>query len=541
MLNNRGLKLLLVVLILSTSLCASTISVDQYKDKVLGGWLGQMIGNIFGLPTEGHFITAMGPTNLTYYQSIPNSAFADDDTFNDLVWLFALEKYGLDLTSLDLAEEWKIQLPAGSMACANWKARLNIEEGIMPPLSGHPSYNEYNLYIDAQIEADIWGLISPGMPDVGTDYASLMGELMAYSDGEYGGRFIAALYSLAFIEDDIPTMINKALEFIPKESRYYEVIQAAIKAWETYPDSYRRARSEVYRNYYKAGQTPSSGWVIADVNGAMVVLALLYGQGDFDQTLALAVQFGLDNDCNAATAGGILGAFIGAENIPDRWKNPLNNLYFNNVLRQAPSYLLISDIADRTAKIGLANVEKRGGTVDLENNTITLPAYKVVSPEYNEPWSDDKVAGNMLRGWEDGWEMANLGWDMSPGIRPVYEGRTNVFSSHPLDQKSPFYFYRTETLPADKITVLKTGVTSFNGDAHPTHFEADWELRVYVNDELIFSKIIERIDKKIVWYDLEVSLAEYAGQTVTIRVENYPNNWSFEAGYWDYLRLEQID
>ncbi|MDD4263996.1 MAG: hypothetical protein PHI65_05825, partial [Firmicutes bacterium] len=74
--------------------------------------------------------------------------------------------------------------------------------------------------------------------------------------------------------------------------------------------------------------------------------------------------------------------------------------------------------------------------------------------------------------------------------------------------------------------------------AHPTHLAADWELRVYVNDELIFTKLIERQDQKIVWYDLEVSLAKYAGQTVDIRVENYPNNWSFEAAYWDYLRLE---
>jgi len=533
----KSYYLLLVVILLSLVGSAATISLDSYQDKVHGGWLGQMIGNIFGLPTEGHFISGMGPTSLTYYANTPSYAISDDDTFNDLVWLYALERYGIELTSADLAKEWQRQIVAGSMACANYRARLNIEEGIMPPLTGHPSNNEYSLYIDAQIEADIWGLISPGMPDIGTEYASKMGELMAYSDGEYGGRFIAALYSLAFIEDDIPSLINQALEFIPAESRYYEVIKYAIEAYQTYPDSCKRARSMVYRKYYKAGQTPTGGWVIADINGAMVVLSLLYGEGDFDKTLALAVQFGLDNDCNAASAGGIIGTFLGAENIPERWKSPLNNLYYNSVLQMAPAYLTITDIAERTVKIGIENIRKNGGSLD-QSETIALPDFNTVTPEYKEPWSDDMIAGSMIQDWEEGWEIQNLGWDMNPGIMQSYEGRDTVFASHPLNQNTPFSFVRTQTLPEQTSTTLKMGVTSFNGSAHPTHLAADWELRVYVNDELIFTKLIERQDQKIVWYDLEVSLAKYAGQTVDIRVENYPNNWSFEAAYWDYLSLE---
>lgn len=539
----RDLKVFVTVFVLllgvSLTTKATLISLESYEDKVLGGWLGQMIGNVFGLPTEGHFINSPGPSSLTYYQSLPNHAIVDDDTFNDIVWLYALEKYGLDLTSQDLANEWKEQIQAGDMACANWIARLNIEKGIMPPLSGHPSYNPYSLYIDAQIEADIWGLVSPGMPDRGSSYASTMSELMAYSDGHYGARFIAAMYSLAFIEDDIPTIINRALEFIPSESRYYEVIKTAIDGYTEFPDNFKRARSKIIREYYKKDQTPSSGWVIADVNGAMVVLSLLYGEGDFDKTLALAVQLGLDNDCNAANAGGILGTVIGAKNIPDRWTIPLNNLYFNNGqrLRNVPYYLSITDIADRTVKIGLLNIEKNGGTVDITTGTLQLPSFKIEVPEYERPWTDDEVSSGLLGDFFNGWEIRDLGWDMSPGIIDNYEGRENVFNSHPLNASTPFAFVRTETLDKEVPEVLKIGATSFNG-THPAHASADWLLRVYVNDKLIFSQLINRQNGKVVWYDLEVSLADYIGQTVDIRVENAPNNWNFEAAYWAYLVIE---
>lgn len=174
----------------------------------------------------------------------------------------------------------------------------------------------------------------------------------------------------------------------------------------------------------------------------------------------------------------------------------------------------------------------------IKAELIELPNYTIVAPDYTKPWSDDEVASGISKCWNDEWEIQNLGWDMNPGILPSYEGRKNVFASHPLNQNTPFAFVRTVTLPENKTAILKLGVTSFNGSAHPSHFEADWLLRIYVDDKLIFNKLIEREAGKIKWYDLEVSLAEYAGKTINLRVENAPNNWSFEAAYWDYLDLE---
>ena len=43
-----------------------TISVDELRDKVAGAWIGQMIGNIYGLPHENKYIDAPGKENWPY-------------------------------------------------------------------------------------------------------------------------------------------------------------------------------------------------------------------------------------------------------------------------------------------------------------------------------------------------------------------------------------------------------------------------------------------------------------------------------------------
>ncbi|MBS7635576.1 hypothetical protein KEJ34_08900 [Candidatus Bathyarchaeota archaeon] len=44
-----------------------TLPSSIYYDKALGSWIGQMIGNILGLPTEGKFIEKPNPEYVAYY------------------------------------------------------------------------------------------------------------------------------------------------------------------------------------------------------------------------------------------------------------------------------------------------------------------------------------------------------------------------------------------------------------------------------------------------------------------------------------------
>ncbi len=111
----KNLTLLLVVLVTLT--CCVSNSVDtaplpifktsltkaELKDKIKGGWAGQVIGCTFGGPTEFRYKGTM----IQDYQPIPwdnnrclwyyqNSPGLYDDVYMDLTFVDVFEKEGLD-------------------------------------------------------------------------------------------------------------------------------------------------------------------------------------------------------------------------------------------------------------------------------------------------------------------------------------------------------------------------------------------------------------------------------------------------------------
>jgi len=120
-----------------------------------------------------------------------------------------MDKYGIDAPVEKFAESLA---NAGFMLFhANRKARKNIWDGIKPPLSGHPEYNLHADDIDFQIEADFIGFMCPGMPQTSNKICDKIGHIMNYGDGVYGGMFVAALYTVAYFENDIEEIVTTAL------------------------------------------------------------------------------------------------------------------------------------------------------------------------------------------------------------------------------------------------------------------------------------------------------------------------------------------
>jgi L-cystine uptake protein TcyP (sodium:dicarboxylate symporter family) len=66
---SKGIFLILFIAFISSSSYASKplkIKVSDLKDKIAGAWIGQMIGNIYGLPHENKYVTAPGLENWPY-------------------------------------------------------------------------------------------------------------------------------------------------------------------------------------------------------------------------------------------------------------------------------------------------------------------------------------------------------------------------------------------------------------------------------------------------------------------------------------------
>ncbi len=207
---------ILIVFTLACPLLANArtveISEEVMLDKVKGGWVGQVVGCTYGGPTEfswnGTWIQQSVPLRwdgemmLEYYTDNPGLY---DDIYMDLAFLAVLADKGLDAPVEELAKKYA---NAGfTLWHANQAGRWNILNGIMPPESGHWKNNPHADDIDFQIESDFIGLINPGMPATALDYALKVGHIMNYGDGVYGGVFVAAMYSHAFVETDIVTVV----------------------------------------------------------------------------------------------------------------------------------------------------------------------------------------------------------------------------------------------------------------------------------------------------------------------------------------------
>ncbi len=359
------------------------------RDKIRGGWAAQTIGVTFGGPTEfkynGTFIQDYEP--IPWYAGYLRETYERnpglyDDVYVDLTFVDVIEKHGLDAP----AETFGAALAGAEYMLwhANQMARYNLLRGLKPPDSGHWRNNPEADDIDFQIEADFIGLMSPGLPNAATAYADKVGHIMNSGDGWYGGVFVAAMYSLAFVHDDVRTVVTRALETIPAASRFHRTISAVISLHDEYPTDWKRAWFELQRQHSEDIGCPDGVFaafnIDARLNAAYVVLGLLYGDGDMSRTISIATRAGQDSDCNPATAAGVLGTILGYERIPAYWKQGLAEVEGTPFKYTTIS---LNDAYGLSYKHALDMVRRAGGREDGETIVIPVEAPKAVRLEQN--------------------------------------------------------------------------------------------------------------------------------------------------------------
>ncbi len=176
-----------------------TLSLAELRDKIEGGWAGQMIGVSFGAPTEFQFQQKINDSTLPAWtpDRVSNS-IDQDDLYVDMTFAKVLDEKGLSATTDDFGNMFREA--KYHLWHANLGARRALKRGVPPSLSGTPKYNAHANDIDFQIESDFIGLMAPGMPRAATDIAWRAGRVMNYGDGIYGGIFMSCMYSAAFFE-----------------------------------------------------------------------------------------------------------------------------------------------------------------------------------------------------------------------------------------------------------------------------------------------------------------------------------------------------
>ena len=363
------------------------ISKEKLRDKIRGGWAGQVIGCTFGGPTEfryrSTFIQDYQPLEWNEYMMI--RSYEDrpglyDDVYMDLTFVQVFEEKGLDATAMEFAQAFAHA--EYSLWHANMAARYNILQGVTPPDSGHWLHNPHSDDIDFQIEADFAGLMCPGMVNSSSKICDKIGHIMNYGDGWYGGVYVAAMYSLAFVSDDVQYVVEEALKVIPEQSLYFQCMTDVIKWHEEYPDDWKMTWFLTQKKWGEDVGCPQGVFNVfnidAKINSAWILLGLLYGAGDFGKTLSISTRAGDDSDCNPASAGGILGCILGFSKIPDFWKKGLDKV---EDLDFKYTSMSLKGAYDLSFKHALRVIELDGGRMIGDDVFIRLQEPKAVRLE----------------------------------------------------------------------------------------------------------------------------------------------------------------
>ena len=137
---------------------------------------------------------------------------------------------------------------------------------------------------------------------------------------------VAAIEAYSFIENDIKKIIENSKKFVPSDSTIYKLI-SDIQDWSSGNLDWEQARTKIEDKYGYA-KFPGNCHIVP--NHALIILALLFGDDNFQKSLMIVNTAGWDTDCNSGNVGCILGIKNGLEGIKDGpdYITPVNDIIY---------------------------------------------------------------------------------------------------------------------------------------------------------------------------------------------------------------------
>ena len=344
-----------------------TLAADAYFDKVYGAWKATLIANHSGLDLQGLYIEEPGPPG-SFALLLLDQWSTDDDTHIEWVDLHILETHGLDPSAEQIRDEWVDHLNHDIWVSTR-RARDLMDEGLVPPDTGSADNNPEGTWsIGAQFQTELFGMLAPGMPDLAGGYAERFARITSSGPAVEASVFYATLYSQAFFEKDVQTLIVDVLQRMENGATVTPIVEDVLRWYGESPQGWRTTRQKIRDSY-----DTDPMWWAARVNFAVTVMALLYGDGDLLKTVEIAALAGWDADNNMATAAGLLGLVHGFSALPAVVRGS-TDLYFNeDVTGDLPRYETGREIASRTQRLAAQMIRRAGGTTTGNLYRIPLP------------------------------------------------------------------------------------------------------------------------------------------------------------------------
>lgn len=500
----------------------ATLEKARFIDKCRGAWAGQMFGVCYAAPYE--FVSNTKPITeplREWKHEFIHDVLGQDDCYVEMTFLKAIEDHGLDITYEQAGKAFAAtEYPLWH---ANYYGRENVRRGIMPPLSGHPDYNRHADDIDFQIEADLFGILCPGLPVESNRLCGIFGRIMNYGDGVYGGKFVAGMYAAAYFEDrDVRAVIDAGLACIPAASRYHQCISDVIRWHAEHPEDWLAVWHKIEEKWQDDVDCMPGDPVNIDakLNGAYIVMGLLYGGGDMMRTAEIATRCGQDADCNASNATGVLACMKGFSALAPDIVSGIADIADKNFIFTDYSFNTLIEACTRVTE---AIIVRTGG--EISGDIYRIRRQAPTPPAKLEQWDNKRemlsvaILPSDIQQWHPAWRVAACGNEMSPGLRGEWGGRANVLVLHPVSQTEPAAIEADLEIPAGARALVIDIASDERGD---------FVLGVLLNGKEARQTLVDTAGK---WTAVEVDVSGHTGKTLPVRLENRANGWSWEAAY----------
>lgn len=351
--------------------------VQDYIKKTYAGWLGKVIGIRMGAPIEGwskEKIAMIYGNEMKDYVVDYQDFAADDDSNGPIFFIRGLEHYD-NLTSRDMGYVCLNYIPKehgffwwGGDLSTEHTAYKNLMEGIEAPASGSAAKNGMEMaeQIGGQIFIDGFGFVAPANPELACNLAEASARVTHDYDGVAGARFVAACIALAYEKTNVVDIMKEALGYISKGGNYYKVVNEMIEYYESgksKDEAFQCLREKYWTECYK-------GICHIIPNAGIMAIALLYGEGNYLNTMEIVNLLGFDTDCNAGNVGAIMGILCGT--------------YEENKADGIPKHLItpIRDVMLASSVVGSLNIST------LSENTLLFCklGYQLAGEEMPEPF-----------------------------------------------------------------------------------------------------------------------------------------------------------
>ena len=349
------------------------VDLDDAAARAAAAFLGSVCGCVLGKPLEVNPTLAeirrageqIGQWPLDDYVSEPLLAAlgrrhpswvdttrgrityvaSDDDINYTVLGMLLLAEHGLGLTKDEIRQAWLQRLPPlqtfGPERFMLLRAGMNS--------LGAAGVNDYAAWVEllnpadekcgALIRADAFGYACPGRPGLAAELAWRDASWTHRRTGIYGEMYVAAVIALAPVCRDRLGIFDTALRFIPRRSRFHEIVSDCLRQVaqaDDWLDGYRRINDRYGR------------WTHCQVYQEVgTLINTLRFAEDVADGFCKQVAQGNDTDSFGCTAGSILGAYFGPGHLDERWLAP-----FNDEIRTSLSLFYERSLSRLAAQMG---------------------------------------------------------------------------------------------------------------------------------------------------------------------------------------------